>query len=31
MSLQLIEGVIFGGPVGGAEAAIVRILLHVWS
>ena len=30
-SLQLIEGVVFGGPVGGAGAAMVRILLRVWS
>ena len=30
-SLRLIEGVIFGGPVGGAGAAMVWILLCVWS
>ena len=30
-SLQLTEGVAFGGPVGGVGAAMVRILLRVWS
>ena len=30
-SLQLIEGIVFGGPIGGGctDAAMVRILLHV--
>ena len=31
MSLRLIEGVVFGGPVGCAGAAMVRILLRAWS
>ena len=30
-SLRLIEGVIFGGSVGCAGAAMVWILLRVWS
>ena len=29
MSLRLIDGVVFGGPVGGAGATMVRILLRV--
>ena len=31
VSLRLTEGVAFSGPIGGAGAAIVRILLRVWS
>ena len=30
-SLRLIEGVAFGSSVGGVRAAMVRILLRVWS
>ena len=30
VSLRLIEGVIFGGPIGCVGAAMVRILLRVW-
>ena len=30
-SLRLTDGVVFGGPVSGVGATIVRILLHVWS
>ena len=31
VSLQLVEGVIFGGPVGCIGVAMVQILLCVWS
>ena len=30
-SLRLTDGVAFGGPSGGVGAAMVRILLRVWS